>query len=213
MATARDPNGVNSDDAGVGLVRADSSVSIEPESLTPDENQQAIQACLEDASVELFEHYGVDILSKEQVEPRSTPTVELVAVISAASDLLKIGIILRVEQELLEEVFPIGQGEKTSERLCDWMGEMCNQLMGRLKNKLLLYDVSVQQHIPAVLQAKEIEVILPKSVRIKEFSLCTDVGDVSITWTLGMSEGLNMTLLGHPPINNNPAHEGEFIFL
>jgi len=40
----------------------------------------------------------------------------------------------------------------------DWLGEMCNQLAGRIKNKLLAYDLSPTLSTPAVLCGKHLRI-------------------------------------------------------
>jgi hypothetical protein len=39
----------------------------------------------------------------------------------------------------------------SSEREHDWIQELCNQLMGRIKNRLVRYQVSIQAGVPTVL--------------------------------------------------------------
>lgn len=48
--------------------------------------------------------------------------------------------------------------ETTPLASADWLGELCNQLAGRLKNKLLAYDLSPNLSTPAVICGKHLRI-------------------------------------------------------
>ena len=75
----------------------------------------------------------------------------------------------------------------------DWLGELCNQLAGRLKNKLLAYDLSPSLSTPAVICGKHLRLnSLARHTYI--FKIESELGVIESQLLLDTVEGLELTL-------------------
>ncbi len=79
------------------------------------------------------------------------------------------------QQSILE-----AKHNKSSDRLSDgWIGEIANQLLGRLKNALLNYGIDFQIAIPMVLHGLNLQ-ISGRLEEIKEYSFRSKLGDTCV---------------------------------
>lgn len=103
-----------------------------------------------EACRELFESYGVSIAHTS--EPLSE-RFGCCGVIGFTSDNLRGSIIIAASNEILQRSYPIPGAPPQ----CDWLGELANQMLGRLKHKLLSHGVEIALATPIVLQGYEIQ--------------------------------------------------------
>jgi hypothetical protein len=73
---------------------------------------------------------------------------------------------------------PIAASCPPGGRLRDWVGELTNQLMGRMKSKLVARDLSVELSTPIVLSGVKIQP-LPKA-KLEPTVLCGEHGEVLV---------------------------------
>jgi hypothetical protein len=122
---------------------------LEDHTITDTVNELAAVSC-----GELFADYGVPI-ERGQFEWDETNAPLFSSVMGFVGDSLRGTCLLVCERHPLEATCPPGGGVR------DWVGEMTNQLVGRLKVKLLAYDINVAMTTPVVLQGVRIQP-LPK---------------------------------------------------
>lgn len=65
---------------------------------------------------------------------------------------LRGALVLMSSKRFIESVLPaeVGKGEG-ADQIADWMGELSNQTLGRIKNQLLAYGVTLEMSTPTVL--------------------------------------------------------------
>lgn len=112
-------------------------------------NELAASSCLE-----LFSDYGIS-LKRGHVDWRDSDKPVLSSVMGFIGDHLRGTCLLACEYGPLEGSCPSGGIVR------DWIGELGNQLVGRLKVRLLSYDVEVALTTPIVLRGIRIQP-LPK---------------------------------------------------
>lgn len=101
------------------------------------------------ATVELFASSSV------KVQPASAmPVLDRVAVIGFGGGGLRGSLGLGVSTALIEKL--VGGG---TERQDDWLSEMANQLLGRVKNRLLRHGVTITIALPMVLRGLRVEIV------------------------------------------------------
>jgi len=127
-------------------------------------NEQIVP-CLVDhfetACVELFESLKCDVSRIEENEEAvmSIP----IACIDAGSEDLELLLSLRIPISVLSLTYPIqedivGMDEVILE---DWLSELSNQLMGKMKKKLLVYGLDLQTGLPNSYFGTDINELLP----------------------------------------------------
>lgn len=104
---------------------------------------------------ELLEAYAIS--TEETVNAPGEP--ETTAFVGFAGDAIKGGLLLIASDATLRRTRPrIGPAddEPGQRELSDWLSELCNQLMGRLKNKLLPRQVTVYITVPSIVHGRDL---------------------------------------------------------
>jgi hypothetical protein len=122
---------------------------LENRTVTDTINQLAAEAC-----TELFADYGVS-LDRGQHDWSNSSEPLLSSVMGFVSEPMRGTCLLACELAPLIASCPAGGRPR------DWVGELLNQLVGRLKVKLLSYDIDVALTTPIVLQGIRLQP-LPK---------------------------------------------------
>ncbi|HEY3497078.1 MAG TPA: chemotaxis protein CheX [Polyangiaceae bacterium] len=108
-----------------------------------------LDSVVEDASVALFASIGLS-LSREADSAKSPD--DMGASIGFAGPELRGALVLISTRKLVRLALPREVQDRSSdEQLADWMGELANQLLGRIKNKLIAYGVNLAMGTPAVM--------------------------------------------------------------
>ncbi len=105
--------------------------------------------CAHEACVDLFQAYGVPL---DEVDPNSPSdaTLLLTAVIGFTGPGLRGTCILASTEHPLKQSNPIAGS------LRDWIAELSNQLVGRIKNQLLRYGAEVYVTTPVVMRGEHL---------------------------------------------------------
>ncbi len=98
------------------------------------------------ATVELFASTGMAI-----VPSTTTPSLDRVAVIGFGGGGLRGALGLGLSNALLEK---LGQPQPD-----DWLSEMSNQLLGRIKNRLMRHGATIGITLPMVLRGLRVELV------------------------------------------------------
>lgn len=99
----------------------------------------------------LFQRYGCHAC-EEGASPSALPAGDAVAVIEAGGVELEVSLVLAAPFPLLAMSYPSQSSiiDVSDETLEDWLGEICNQLMGKVKNRLIHQDVRINIGLPDV---------------------------------------------------------------
>jgi CheY-specific phosphatase CheX len=108
------------------------------------ETRALVQRIAESACLQLFEAYGVEL---RRVDPSATPTLPvcLSGVVGFSGPGIRGASILAASES------PIARSNPAGGSLADWIAELANQLVGRIKNQLLLNGADVYATTPIVL--------------------------------------------------------------
>ena len=111
---------------------------------------------LEVALAALFDHLGVSVTFEP---PPERAKCDLACSIGFASPNLRGSLTMTADRAFVIQSRPAElRDSKPSEiEVSDWMGELGNQLLGRLKNRLIAYGVVIDLGTPAVLYGVEIQ--------------------------------------------------------
>jgi chemotaxis protein CheX len=126
---------------------------------------------LERCSLELFTEYGVELASLQASPPPSVHD-EVAGIIGFAGDQMKGSLLLATTFAVVKQTYPAsssGEPSPTSDVLVDWTSELANQLLGRVKNQLLLHGVSFIVSTPVSLAGDSLaqsKLVTPNQHRI-----------------------------------------------
>jgi len=113
-----------------------------------------LDAAVEAAALALFDSLGIPLESEASVG-RSDDNIG--ASIGFTSPKLKGALVLISTRALVARALPSEVREGASEeQISDWMGELANQLLGRIKNKLLALGVALEMSTPTVIWGLEL---------------------------------------------------------
>jgi hypothetical protein len=115
----------------------------------------AIDTMIQSSTVELLQTYGISVAPRSRTEQNSSAVPhEVIGIIAFdAPDIAG-----RLTLVMPAAVFAtMSRGRTPNTTLADWTREATNQLMGRIKNRLLQFQVKLRTHIPTVLSGAALE--------------------------------------------------------
>lgn len=168
--------------------------------------RSSMDSLLQAALVELFAAYGVAVAPL----PRSVAAhLSAIPEVSIAVDLKRQTrredagrLTLSVPRALLEQMKP----NETASIQLDWARELANQLSGRLRNRLLSFDVRFEVGMPTPIGANVIEQRLQVGTGLRAYAGRTRHGQLLVTLH-GMPDDSELTYIGPPNVD-----EGSLIF-
>src|SRR5258706_3987238 len=118
-------------------------------------NDTYVQACRE-----LTSAYGVTIDLQNQPGATLAPSkATCVSVLGANGEGVQLLSTLTVDVQLLARMHPVGQHDVSVAELEDWCRELNNQLVGRVKNKLLSHGFDLMIGLPALIRGTDISTV------------------------------------------------------
>ncbi len=150
----------------------------------PAQHRDALLKIAGDTCGKLFAHYGFPLQLQRAPEP-GAPPLAFHGVIGFTGKGLRGRLILGSSTEPLE-----GSNPARTVPAREWLGELSNQLLGRIKNQLLLYRVELSVSTPLILRAShmpELSGSLIPSIELKGAS-----GRVRVWLDLTFGAGFQM---------------------
>jgi CheY-specific phosphatase CheX len=142
----------------------------ESRSLTDPETQQLLNTIAADACRDLFASYGV-VLSKQAQNDASAP-VHLSGIVGFSGPGISGTCVLAASEDPIARTNPV-QGS-----LREWIAELSNQLVGRIKNQLLVRGADVYVTTPVVLRGEHLAPV-PR-MAVPPLSFETERGNVFV---------------------------------
>ncbi len=175
---------------------------VEPPAERQDE-LTALDEVVVDATRGLFGAYGLDICGNRFAQSGwRGPDGSSASVVGFTSPDFSGSLVIGTTLDIVRETSP----EASS--LHDWMGELANQLLGRIKNRLLRYGVALDMAIPVVIMGIELRTPVVEGRHVLDYGFDSKLGkivvrvDLTPTWRL------------HPPCDGEDtttAEEGELL--
>lgn len=171
---------------------------------------------LSDACVALFSDYGITLLKSdrpiEDDNQSDYSDLGFVALISLTNPDVRLSVVMQTQRNILEQSFPSDQTAFDDSLLQDWVGELSNQLSGRLKNKLLAVGCSLELGIPTVIQGERMHLDLPRRSEISRHGFMTESGQsILLSLTTLIAPGIKFDALDAHS-EQSILDEGEMLF-
>ena len=164
-----------------------------------------VQDLVGDACLSLFRDYQIAL---QIVAPIDQPELEAVAIIGFTSAELRGALGLAASQPALRE-FAQKAGVQGDD-LDDWLGELANQLLGRLKNQLLRYRIELFMATPMTLRGLRLQIRSQETNHILSCHFRTQSGSVCVWLDLRVQPGLELVPSEDP--EHQCQDEGELLF-
>jgi hypothetical protein len=153
-----------------------------------EENSQhsALNELYREAARDLLCGNGIDInlLDPCAEKPTACDKPCYVSVLGAIGNGLALSSMLAIDADLLARIHPLSSSAVSEPELEDWCRELNNQLVGRMKNKLLRYDIAVNLGLPTLLTGNRIKAVSGPELTVMEHVF--QFGDNSMALTLSI---------------------------
>lgn len=157
------------------------------------------------AATELFESQGIELRAVAQTES----SMEIAATISFSADELRGTAGIGLSPSTLERLLTSAFDDRPPSDPLDWLGEALNQLLGRLKNKLLGYGVAISPALPTVLRGIRLELRPAGLSSLWTYGFEMPAGSFCVWVDVHMLEGLTLAPRGGPEFQ--AVREGELL--
>jgi hypothetical protein len=183
------------------------SLEAPPPSSTAQAQRGTVDSLVQASLVDLFQAYGIAVAPMPRsARERPPPLPDISATIGFTNEARRPG---RLTLSLPGAVLGLMKGEAQSGfRQTDWARELTNQLMGRIKNRMLQFSVRLQAGLPSILDSKLLESQLQDSAtKVRAYAGRTLRGEVVATIE-GMPDDLELKYVGP----GRALSEGDTIF-
>ena len=139
------------------------------------EFDELVARVLQEATSQLFESHGgiVDASPQADLSDDQKDIPFLAAASGFTAENVRGSVSVILPAALASVLSPLEIGEDL-DAASDWVGELCNQLLGRLKNKLIGYGVELQVSIPALLQGNQMLLVTLRAHAVTHCVRCPD---------------------------------------
>jgi hypothetical protein len=122
------------------------------------EDATRIEALVESAVVALFAAHGLPLGERLTDVDDQAMGHDLAASIGFAGHEIRGALLLMTRMSVIRRTWPaeLGNHEPSERELCDWGGEMVNQLLGRIKNALVGFGSHLEQCTPTVVTGLQV---------------------------------------------------------
>jgi hypothetical protein len=144
-----------------------------------------VDGLVEEVTQLLFETYALPLARDDSPVAQTLRSIALLSMIGFSSHSLSGSLLMALPREVVRRTLPAPDAS-----LADWSGELANQLLGRLKNQLLKYQVVINLSLPVVVSGEALQ--LPASTRqiTRYYSFNSAVGRLFIRLDMEMSPTL-----------------------
>lgn len=169
-------------------------------------NVARLDALVESAARALFESHGLTLGAPQDETARLPDDHDIAASIGFTAPQVQGAILMTTRKDLVARAWPreLRYREPSEREVCDWAGELVNQLLGRVKNALLPFGLTLEQSTPTVVTGKHVHRAPPSTNVARRYFFETSVGSLLIYFDAAMARGLAFS-----DASVRPAPEGD----
>jgi hypothetical protein len=104
-----------------------------------------------------------------------------VSILGATGDGIRLSSTLKIDRDLVISIRPLDSGDISQDELEDWCRELNNQLVGRLKNKLLGYGHVAMAGLPVLIAGTDVRPVPAPNSEVHEYSIESSHGQITLT--------------------------------
>lgn len=166
-----------------------------------------------EGTTSLFAAFGVSLQTAGAFDVAPSSQGIKIAVIGFAGKQMCGSLLLNASDELLRSSYPVHgtTPDVAAHDLRDWTGELSNQLLGRIKKKLLGYGVVIQLSTPITLSGSEVRIGPPMpEAECLPYRFASESGWVQVRFEVMTDPDLVLTV-APPKVTDEIATEGDFL--
>ena len=164
---------------------------------------------------ELFSAYGLTAHLHVQAadrRDRNRNRAGYISVVSASGEGIRLLSTASVDADLLAHTHLLG-AEHTSPRfLQDWCRELNNQLLGRVKNKLLEFDCDVVMGLPALITGTDLETVTQPELNARRYFFTSPHGCMTLILESLLTPDFKLNPVTSPSREAAVMHAGAVLF-
>jgi hypothetical protein len=150
------------------------------------DNGTILDELVTDCCVSLFQDYSLPLKAAQTIEIESSEDLLYCGVLGFSGDHIRGTLMLATSEKPLGRTHPSG-----AESLRSWIAELSNQLLGRIKSRLLRRGVTLNLALPVVIRGKHLSRI--PSVDLKPHSFVCEGGLVCVWFDAELAAGLDLS--------------------
>jgi hypothetical protein len=140
---------------------------------------------------ELFEAYGLtDHLHREESDDHDPERSAYASVLSATGKGIRLSSTLSLDREVLVRTHPSGPDNVAERDVQDWCRELNNQLVGRLKNKLLRLGCDVTTGLPVLIKGSDMVALTTPEQDFRQYFFSSRYGCLALTLAMLLAPDL-----------------------
>lgn len=151
-------------------------------------NGTILDQLVSECCLSLFQDYSLPLEAADPVKLESGDELLYCGVLGFSGDLIRGTLMLATSEKPLGRTHPSG-----AESLRSWIAELSNQLLGRIKSRLLRHGVTLHLALPVVIRGKHLARI--PSAELKPHAFICEGGLVCVWFDAELSPQLDLTRL------------------
>lgn len=170
---------------------------------------------LTESTEELFTNYNLKVAFVESFagSENECKDITIVGLLGATADGLRSTVAIQTNFRVLHLTYPAKLENMAEEHLQDWIGELCNQLIGFLKIKLANYGCELTLGVPTVIIGNNLKTVLPKRSESTTLCFSTEIGESIYILISTLLDEDTFNLDYNPNSSSSRSStEGDFIF-
>jgi CheY-specific phosphatase CheX len=149
-----------------------------------DNNKGAVHSCsvnlFKQAGADLFATYGLQFQHEMAREPDALVQECFMSVLGASAEGVKILCYIRFTAKVGESLYAGEPSSRGAEQLRDLCGELNNQLVGKVKNKLLAYQCRLLLGLPTHLSGRDLAATSNANASVASLNYGSVAGNVDV---------------------------------
>jgi hypothetical protein len=177
-----------------------------------DSDKKELVECVETCAIDVCSSCGIAVDACSDGPSSQNTASSIVAMVGYAGPVMRGTLTIVAPQRLVRACYPVSAESVGLHELFDWWGEVANQFLGRVKNKLVGRGVEIHQSTPKSLLADQLR-FLVSDQSISVFEVASGDDRIGV-WFDAESNGSAALFTASPSVAPAPAAaEGEmFLF-
>jgi hypothetical protein len=149
-------------------------------------NDEVIEKAVSDSCLSLFEHYALPLVRVSDGMLTEEADLLFCGVVGFSGEQMRGTLLLATSRE------PLGRTSPTTDAsLREWIAELSNQLLGRVKNHLFAHGVTLHLSTPVVLRGQHISPV--SRAELVPYLFSCDGGYVCVWMDAELQPGVDLT--------------------